>query len=161
MKKLQSKGFTLIELLVVIAIIGILAAIVLASLSTARSKAIDAKVQGQLDEMRNAAGVYSTTNGNYGPVNSETTGCTGGMFSDSSSGMAALASSTLSTVGSGNIDCVVSTNGATWAAAAQLPGGNTYFCVDGSGAARSAATTTGAAYTSLSTALSSTGAYCK
>lgn len=67
MKKLQ-KGFTLIELLVVIAIIGILSSIVLASLSSARTKGEDAAIISTLSNMRVQAELYYSSNGSYGTV---------------------------------------------------------------------------------------------
>ncbi len=60
------RGFTLIELLVVIAIIGILSAVVLASLNTARSKGNDASIKSNLDTIRTQSAIYYDTNNGYG-----------------------------------------------------------------------------------------------
>lgn len=80
-------GFTLIELLVVIAIIGILSAVVLASLNTARNKGNDAKIESQLKSVLSAAGLYDSTNDNYG-TDADCAGA--GMGLDAVSGLANL-----------------------------------------------------------------------
>jgi prepilin-type N-terminal cleavage/methylation domain-containing protein len=51
-------GFTLIELLVVIAIIGVLSAVVLASLNTARNKGSDAAIKSTLHGVLTQAELY-------------------------------------------------------------------------------------------------------
>ncbi len=61
----RQKGFTLIELLVVIAIIGLLSSVVLASLSSARSKSRDSQRVSTLIQLRTALELYYSKHGSY------------------------------------------------------------------------------------------------
>jgi prepilin-type N-terminal cleavage/methylation domain-containing protein len=64
----SKKAFTLIELLVVIAIIGVLATIVLVSLSSAREKARDSRRKQDLIQMRSALLFYADNHGGSLPT---------------------------------------------------------------------------------------------
>lgn len=64
-KKHKAKGFTLIELLVVIAIIGILAAVVLVSLNSARQKSRDARRVADIRQVQTAFELFYNDNSRY------------------------------------------------------------------------------------------------
>lgn len=59
----NDRGFTLIELLVVVAIIGILATVVIASVTSARKRGRDARRTRDLQEIRSAIELYISQNG--------------------------------------------------------------------------------------------------
>ncbi|QQG37994.1 MAG: prepilin-type N-terminal cleavage/methylation domain-containing protein [Candidatus Kaiserbacteria bacterium] len=69
---MKNRGFTLIELLVVIAIIGLLASIVIASLSTVQAKARDARRMEDVNALQKALTIYLSNHGYY-PIFTSTT----------------------------------------------------------------------------------------
>ena len=79
----SKKGFTLIELLVVIAIIGLLSSIVLASLTSVKAKARNAKRFQMANEYVKALELYRATNNIYPSGANNTYACIG--FSPSES----------------------------------------------------------------------------
>lgn len=72
------RGFTLIELLVVVSIIGLLAAIILVSLSSARKKGNDARIISDVQQTRVALHLGFNGNGYPDLINGQNAYCNGG-----------------------------------------------------------------------------------
>ncbi|MGE5541184.1 MAG: type II secretion system protein [Bacillota bacterium] len=73
------RGFTLIELLVVIAIIGILSAVVIASLAIGRVRAQDSTKLSDMHQVQTALELYYTAKGSY-PIATDSAGQAGGLY---------------------------------------------------------------------------------
>ncbi|MDR3547766.1 MAG: type II secretion system protein [Candidatus Pacebacteria bacterium] len=153
-RKGHLRGFTLIELLVVIAIIGILSAVVLASLNTARAKGTDASIKSDLNTVQTQAALdYDAFPNSYGASIAFTsgtsftpgTGAAGtagvGVFTDSTAGNALSQAATQA----GTI--YYGTNGTAYFVAATMKSTTGYWCVDSTGNAKTeTAAPTSAAY---------------
>lgn len=146
MQKNRSNGFTLIELLVVIAIIGVLSAVVLASLNSARSKGNDAAVQSNLSTIQTQAElVYSNNNNSYGVASSaacSTLTTTNTIFAD-----VTIQNALKGAKGAVNGESDCGSTATAYSIAAPLTTGA--WCIDSTGVGRKT-TSAGVAYTAVS-----------
>ncbi|HWH07406.1 MAG TPA: type II secretion system protein [Candidatus Paceibacterota bacterium] len=141
------RGFTLIELLVVIAIIGILSAVVLASLNTARNKGADAAVKSNIETIRTQAELFYDNNSNRYNTNG-TSAATGScatantMFAADTTISNALTQA--GTAGGGTAVCHMNAAGSAYAVAAPLKTlsgtATQYYCIDSTGNAKTTTT---------------------
>ena len=128
LKKSLTAGFTLIELLVVIAIIGLLASIVLTSLSSARGKGGDAKVQTQLKQL------YTLVEKDYAASGNYSTAFSGANTLVNTGSYAAMQTA----LGSGNLTAVTSgTPVSAYALYGKLSSDpSLYYCIDSTGSVK-------------------------
>lgn len=128
----KQRGFTLIELLVVLAIIGILAAITLAFLGTAKQSGTEASGRASINSFRTQAEIVRSATGSFGSV------C---VASSTAAILSAIAQKSLdsdkimgtatSTPSSATVAVCHSVTG-FWAISVPMTGGK-YFCSDSTG----------------------------
>ena len=146
-----NKGFTLIEILIVVAIIGILSAIVMASLGSAKGKGNDVAIQSNLANIRAQSELYYSFVGNYGsgtpspsPSYSQCANVSGSVIGSSTLGFANALKAVVKLNGGttlGTDPYVACSNMGTpmsnWAIIASTSKPTVNWCVDSSGQSKS------------------------
>jgi len=131
------RGFSLIELLISITIMGILATIILSSISNSRARAYDSKIKQQLNSFRTAAEIYFTNNEHYNvTLGVPISDCNTGMFND----VDAVNGSPGLYIAAGNLpdfsQVFCGSTDSAYAVKATLYSGSEYWCVDNKGSSR-------------------------
>ena len=136
MKQALQRGFTLIELLVVIAIIGILAAVVLTSLSGAQQSAQDRSIQQTLNSAASAAQIYYNQNNfTYSGMCGELAGA-GGVLTELVSNIGFITAIAATNTDQGGTTVWCNSGVDTFVVSAPLASSGEFWCVDETGSGR-------------------------
>ena len=162
---LTQSGFTLIELLIVIAIIGVLAAVILASLGSAQKKGTDNKIEQQLTNMKTQALLYTgpvgqSMIGDSGHRSSVPLGTAYNLFQDTTTtnSLAKLVNKLpAGTFVYFTVQNMLPSAGGKWIMAAETSYG--LYCVDYIGASKAFIGTTPTTYAGITTPYPNFGSY--